>query len=141
MVGAAAVILDSATTSPWAGVASCSPGLLGLGLGGILIFHRSPWFGVLAHGFFDATSFALFRVIDALGALQQLLPQVTRVRSKRRIVPGRLPIFTARCAAESGRDAGSDSRVEGPIHAGSSTQIQDPPGHGHRREPGLFEEA
>ncbi|MFO1458832.1 MAG: CPBP family intramembrane glutamic endopeptidase [Verrucomicrobiota bacterium] len=72
MVGAAAVIFGLGhLTMGWSGVVLT--GLLGLGLGGILIFHRSLWLAVLAHGFFDATSFALFRVIDALGALQQLL--------------------------------------------------------------------
>jgi membrane protease YdiL (CAAX protease family) len=34
-------------------------GLLGLGLGLIMIFHRSIWPAVIAHGFFDATSMAL----------------------------------------------------------------------------------
>jgi len=34
-------------------------GLLGLGLGLIMVFHRSIWPAVLAHGFFDATSMAL----------------------------------------------------------------------------------
>jgi len=33
--------------------------LLGLGLGAIMVLHRSIWPAVLAHGFFDATSFAL----------------------------------------------------------------------------------
>jgi len=34
-------------------------GLLGLGLGLIMVFHRSIWPAVFAHGFFDATSMAL----------------------------------------------------------------------------------
>jgi membrane protease YdiL (CAAX protease family) len=34
-------------------------GLLGLCLGLIMVFHRSVWPAVLAHGFFDATSMAL----------------------------------------------------------------------------------
>ena len=34
-------------------------GVLGLGLGLIMVFHRSIWPAVLAHGFFDATSMAL----------------------------------------------------------------------------------
>lgn len=72
MVSAAAVIFGLGhLTMGWSGVVLT--GLLGLGLGGILIFHRSLWIAVLAHGFFDATSFALFRVIDAMGALEQLL--------------------------------------------------------------------
>jgi membrane protease YdiL (CAAX protease family) len=34
-------------------------GVLGLGLGLIMVFHRSIWPAVLAHGFFDATTMAL----------------------------------------------------------------------------------
>lgn len=34
-------------------------GLLGLGLGAIMVFHRSIWPAVIAHGMFDATTFAL----------------------------------------------------------------------------------
>jgi membrane protease YdiL (CAAX protease family) len=34
-------------------------GVLGLGLGLIMVFHRSVWPAVLAHGFFDATSMGL----------------------------------------------------------------------------------
>jgi membrane protease YdiL (CAAX protease family) len=34
-------------------------GLLGLGLGAIMILHRSIWPAVIAHGMFDATSIAL----------------------------------------------------------------------------------
>jgi membrane protease YdiL (CAAX protease family) len=34
-------------------------GILGVGLGLIMVFHRSIWPAVLAHGFFDATSMAL----------------------------------------------------------------------------------
>ncbi|HUR29523.1 MAG TPA: CPBP family intramembrane glutamic endopeptidase [Planctomycetota bacterium] len=33
--------------------------VLGFGLGAIMVFHRSIWPAVLAHGFFDATSFAV----------------------------------------------------------------------------------
>jgi membrane protease YdiL (CAAX protease family) len=40
-------------------LAVCMAGLLGLGLGCIMVFHRSVWPAVLAHGFFDATSMAL----------------------------------------------------------------------------------
>ncbi|MBL9174831.1 MAG: CPBP family intramembrane metalloprotease [Verrucomicrobiales bacterium] len=72
MVAAAAVIFGLGHLAMgWSGVVLT--GLLGLGLGGILIFHRSLWLAVLAHGFFDATSFVLFRVIDAMGALDTLL--------------------------------------------------------------------
>jgi membrane protease YdiL (CAAX protease family) len=40
-------------------VAAFMAGLLGLGLGLIMVLHRSIWPAVLAHGFFDATSMAL----------------------------------------------------------------------------------
>jgi membrane protease YdiL (CAAX protease family) len=38
-------------------------GLLGFGLGLIMVFHRSIWPAVFAHGFFNATSFALLPLI------------------------------------------------------------------------------
>jgi len=41
----------------WSGVAITT--LLGIGLGGIIVLHRSIWDAVLAHGFFDATTFAM----------------------------------------------------------------------------------
>jgi membrane protease YdiL (CAAX protease family) len=34
-------------------------GLMGFGFGLIIIFHRSIWPAVIAHGLFDAISFAL----------------------------------------------------------------------------------
>jgi membrane protease YdiL (CAAX protease family) len=37
--------------------------LLGAGLGGIMLWHRSIWEAVFAHGFFDASSFALLYAI------------------------------------------------------------------------------
>jgi membrane protease YdiL (CAAX protease family) len=40
-------------------LAAVMTGLLGLGLGAIMVLHRSIWPAVLAHGMFDATSFAL----------------------------------------------------------------------------------
>jgi membrane protease YdiL (CAAX protease family) len=40
-------------------VAAFMAGLLGMGLGLIMVLHRSIWPAVLAHGFFDATSMAL----------------------------------------------------------------------------------
>jgi len=40
-------------------VAVLFAGLLGFGLGLIMVFHRSIWPAVIAHGMFDATSFAL----------------------------------------------------------------------------------
>jgi membrane protease YdiL (CAAX protease family) len=38
-------------------------GLLGVGLGLIMVWHRSIWEAVIAHGFFDATSFALLWIL------------------------------------------------------------------------------
>ncbi|MBX3747972.1 MAG: CPBP family intramembrane metalloprotease [Verrucomicrobiae bacterium] len=37
--------------------------LLGIGLGAIMLFHRSIWDAVLAHGFFNATTFALLPLL------------------------------------------------------------------------------
>lgn len=37
--------------------------LLGVGLGAIMLFHRSIWDAVLAHGFFNATTFALLPML------------------------------------------------------------------------------
>jgi membrane protease YdiL (CAAX protease family) len=45
-------------------------GVLGLGLGLIMVFHRSIWPAVLAHGFFDATTMALLPW--AMGLMQHL---------------------------------------------------------------------
>jgi len=47
-------------------------GTLGLGLGAILLYHRSLWVAVLAHGFFDATSFALLASVERMGLLDKL---------------------------------------------------------------------
>ena len=41
-------------------------GVLGLGLGTIILVHRSIWTAVLAHGFFDATSLALLPYVEKL---------------------------------------------------------------------------
>jgi membrane protease YdiL (CAAX protease family) len=41
-------------------------GVLGLGFGAIIIVHRSIWTAVLAHGFFDAASFALIPLVPKL---------------------------------------------------------------------------
>lgn len=46
---------------------------IGLGLGAIMLFHRSLWIAVFAHGFFDATTFILLRLLDQFGVLKQLL--------------------------------------------------------------------
>ena len=45
----------------WSGVAATT--LLGIGLGGIIVLHRSIWDAVLAHGFFDATTFVLLYLV------------------------------------------------------------------------------
>ncbi len=45
----------------WGGVAITS--LLGIGLGAILVFHRSLWDAVLAHGFFNASSFIMIHLL------------------------------------------------------------------------------
>jgi membrane protease YdiL (CAAX protease family) len=50
-------------------VAAILAGLLGLGLGVIMVLHRSIWPAVFAHGMFDATSLALLP-----WAMQQLQP-------------------------------------------------------------------
>jgi membrane protease YdiL (CAAX protease family) len=44
--------------------------VLGLGLGLVMIYHRSLWVAALAHGFFDATTFVF------LGILQKFLPKI-----------------------------------------------------------------
>lgn len=49
-------------------------GVLGLGLGWVMTFHRSLWVAVLAHGFFDATSFAGLWALERSGLLKQLIP-------------------------------------------------------------------
>jgi hypothetical protein len=41
-------------------------GLLGAGLGGIMLWHRSIWEAVFAHGFFDASSFLLLYALAKL---------------------------------------------------------------------------
>ncbi|MGA9778017.1 MAG: type II CAAX prenyl endopeptidase Rce1 family protein [Limisphaerales bacterium] len=49
-------------------------GLLGFGLGLIMVFHRSIWPAVIAHGMFDATSLALLPwVAEKLPELQRTL--------------------------------------------------------------------
>jgi len=45
----------------WGGV--LLTGALGLGLGMIIVRHRSIWEAALAHGFFDATTFVLLYVV------------------------------------------------------------------------------
>lgn len=55
------------TPQGWAGVAATT--VLGLGLGAIMLLHRSLWDAVLAHGFFNATTFAL------LPWIAHLIPQ------------------------------------------------------------------
>ena len=45
----------------WGGVVITS--LLGVGLGAIMVFHRSLWDAVLAHGFFNASSFVMIHLL------------------------------------------------------------------------------
>lgn len=45
----------------WGGVAITT--LLGIGLGAIMVFHRSLWDAVLAHGFFNASSFIMVHLL------------------------------------------------------------------------------
>jgi membrane protease YdiL (CAAX protease family) len=59
----ASSILFGAGHSLQGPVAMVLTGLLGLGLGTIMVYHRSIWPGVFAHGFFDATSMALIPFI------------------------------------------------------------------------------
>ena len=40
-------------------LAACLAGLVGMGLGLIMVFHRSIWPAVIAHGLFDATTMAM----------------------------------------------------------------------------------
>jgi membrane protease YdiL (CAAX protease family) len=47
-------------------------GLLGIGLGAIMVWRQSIWEAVLAHGFFDATTFA------ALWAIQNVNPEMLK---------------------------------------------------------------
>ncbi len=47
-------------------------GFLGVGLGAIIVFHRSIWPAVIAHGLFDATSFAL--IPYALELMKKIQP-------------------------------------------------------------------
>jgi membrane protease YdiL (CAAX protease family) len=51
-------------------MAAAAAGLIGFLLGSLIIFHRSIWPAVFAHGFFDATTFALLPF--ALPMLEQL---------------------------------------------------------------------
>jgi membrane protease YdiL (CAAX protease family) len=45
----------------WGGVAVTAA--MGLGLGLIMVLHRSIWEAVLAHGFFNATTFGLLYLL------------------------------------------------------------------------------
>ncbi len=57
-------------TQGWGGVAMTT--ILGLGLGGIIVYQRSMWEAVLAHGFFNATTFVM---VYGLARFQpQMLP-------------------------------------------------------------------
>ncbi len=71
-VGIAAVIFGLGHLPQGAGGVFLT-GLLGIGLGAILVGHRSLWIAVLAHGFFDATSFFGLWAADRAGLLKQIL--------------------------------------------------------------------
>jgi len=65
-----AAILFGLGHLPQGGIAVCVTAILGLGLGAIMVLHRSIWPAVIAHGLFDATSLALIPlVIDQLPKL------------------------------------------------------------------------
>ena len=55
----------------WGGVALT--GILGLGFGSILIFQRSLWIAVLAHGDFNATTFLVLWALDHFGKWAKVL--------------------------------------------------------------------
>lgn len=53
---------------PMGWIAVGGTAFLGMALGSIMVFHRSVWPAVIAHGMFDATSFALLPLVaDRLG--------------------------------------------------------------------------
>lgn len=53
---------------PMGWIAVGGTAFLGMALGSIMVFHRSVWPAVIAHGMFDATSFALLPLVaDQLG--------------------------------------------------------------------------
>lgn len=55
---------------------ACFAGLLGVGLGLIMVLHRSIWPAVIAHGMFDATSLALIPwAVEKLQEIQKSLGQ------------------------------------------------------------------
>jgi len=56
-------------------VAALMAGVLGVGLGLIMVFHRSIWPAVFAHGFFDATTMALIPWATQLMQQLQHLPK------------------------------------------------------------------
>lgn len=50
------------TTQGWAGVGVTT--LLGIGLGAIMVWHRSIWEAAIAHGLFDATTFVFLYIAE-----------------------------------------------------------------------------
>ena len=61
---------------PQGPVAATMAGMLGVGLGIIMVCHRSIWPAVIAHGCFDATSFALIPLaMDLLHKAQPAIGQ------------------------------------------------------------------
>ncbi len=60
----------------WGGVVLT--GFLGLGLGAVMLFHRSLWVAVLAHGFFDATTFFFLWFLDRFHLLDEVLKAIPK---------------------------------------------------------------
>lgn len=65
-----ASVLFGAAHSIQGPIAVVMTGLLGIGLGAIMVFHRSIWPAVFAHGFFDAASIAAIPLV--MDQLQKL---------------------------------------------------------------------
>jgi len=75
-VGAAAVaaVIFGLGHLPQGILAAAMTGLLGFGLGLIMVFHRSIWPAVVAHGMFDAASLALIPwALEMLQGMQKTL--------------------------------------------------------------------
>jgi membrane protease YdiL (CAAX protease family) len=68
---AVAAVLFGLGHLPQGPIAVCLTAVLGLGLGTIMVLHKSIWPAVIAHGVFDATTLAILPlIIDKLPRLQ-----------------------------------------------------------------------
>ncbi len=47
--------------------------IVGAAFGSIIVYHRSTWLAVIAHGFFDAATFVMLRLLKETGELEKLL--------------------------------------------------------------------